>query len=74
MAVFSRLLLISIIHKPVKYAANNTKLDDNMTRTTRGTGLGLYIVKGLANAMEINLKLDIDDYFTMTLEFSDYVK
>ena len=50
------------------------RVDSELTRTTRGTGLGLYIVKGLANAMEINLKLDIDDYFTMTLEFSDYVK
>ena len=50
------------------------RVDSELTRTTRGTGLGLYIVKGLANAMEINLKLAIDDYFTMTLEFSDYVK
>ena len=51
-----------------------TRVDSNLTRTTRGTGLGLYIVKGLANAMQINLTLESDDYFTMTLEFCDYVK
>ncbi|MBQ7450103.1 GHKL domain-containing protein, partial [bacterium] len=28
-----------------------TRLDDKTTRTTRGTGLGLFIVKGLVNAM-----------------------
>lgn len=50
------------------------RVDSELTRTTRGTGLGLYIVKGLANAMKINLSLDVDDYFVMTLEFNDYVK
>ena len=50
------------------------RVDSDLTRTTRGTGLGLYIVKGLANAMKINLSLEVDDYFTMTLEFIDYVK
>ena len=28
-----------------------TRIDDSTTRTTRGTGLGLYIVKGLVEAM-----------------------
>lgn len=50
------------------------RVDSELTRTTRGTGLGLYIVKGLAEAMKINLSLDTDDEFIMTLEFSDYVK
>ena len=36
------------------------RLDDNTTRTTRGTGLGLFIVKGLVEAMngKISLKSD----------------
>ena len=28
-----------------------TRVDDSTTRTTRGTGLGLFIVKGLVEAM-----------------------
>ena len=35
------------------------RVDSDLTRTTRGTGLGLYIVKGLANAMKINLSLTL---------------
>lgn len=50
------------------------RIDSALTRTTRGTGLGLYIVKGLADAMKINLSIEADEYFTMTLEFLDYVK
>ncbi len=33
------------------------RLDDNTTRTTRGTGLGLFIVKGLIEAMGGNITL-----------------
>ncbi len=37
------------------------RLDDNMTRTTRGSGLGLFIVKGLIEAMEGAIKLSSND-------------
>ena len=50
------------------------RVDSTLTRTTRGTGLGLYIVKGLASAMKINISLDIEEDFTIKLEFIDYVK
>lgn len=33
------------------------RLDDNTTRTTRGTGLGLFIVKGLVEAMKGSIKI-----------------
>ncbi len=36
------------------------RLDDNTTRTTRGTGLGLFIVKGLIEAMHCEIKLSSD--------------
>ena len=50
------------------------RADSELTRTTRGTGLGLYIVKGLCEAMKIDIKLDCDDEFIITLTFNDYVK
>ena len=45
------------------------RLDDKTTRTTRGTGLGLYIVKGLVDAMNgsIHLKSTHDNIFSAKL-------
>lgn len=39
------------------------RLDDEMTRTTRGTGLGLFIVKGLTEAMGGEIKLSSTDEY-----------
>ena len=46
------------------------RLDDEMTRTTRGTGLGLFIVKGLVEAMEGEIKLSSTDEFGFVVTVS----
>ena len=46
------------------------RLDSDLTRTTRGTGLGLYIVKGLCNAMNIKVNIENkDERFSVILDF-----
>lgn len=47
------------------------RLDDNTTRTTRGTGLGLFIVKALVEAMngEITAQSDDEWGFTAQIKF-----
>jgi signal transduction histidine kinase len=47
-----------------------TRIDDQTTRTTRGTGLGLFIVKGLVEAMNGEIKL----YSTPKQGFSVEIK
>ncbi len=40
-----------------------TRIEDDLTRTTRGTGLGLFIVKGLIKAMGGEIELKAGDGF-----------
>ena len=44
------------------------RLDDNTTRTTRGTGLGLFIVKALVEAMNAEISLSSDEEWGFTVE------
>lgn len=50
------------------------RLDDKTTRTTRGTGLGLYIVKGLIEAMSGSVRLisTPDNVFTAEIMLDIY--
>lgn len=43
-----------------------TRLEDNLTRTTRGTGLGLFIVRGLVNTMGGEIYLKAEDGFEIS--------
>ncbi len=44
------------------------RLDENTTRTTRGTGLGLFIVRGLVRAMGGEISLLAEDGFEVTFK------
>ncbi len=59
-------------HKLNKLFEKFIRLDDNTTRTTRGTGLGLFIVKGLVEAMNGKIKLSSTKEcgFCVSLEFN----
>lgn len=46
------------------------RLDNNTTRTTRGTGLGLFIVKGLIEAMEGEIKLHSNKDYGFCVEIN----
>ncbi len=51
------------------------RMDSDLTRTTRGTGLGLYIVKGLSGALNIDFSVKSEDgKFIATLIFEDLIK
>ena len=50
------------------------RIDDKTTRTTRGTGLGLYIVKGLVEAMNgsVHLKSKPENIFSVKVVLPIY--
>jgi len=43
-----------------------TRVDDNLTRTTRGTGLGLFIAKGLVEAMGGDISVSSENNFEIS--------
>ena len=45
-----------------------TRIDDKTTRTTRGTGLGLFIVKGLVEAMNGEVRLYSTEEYGFTVK------
>ena len=45
-----------------------TRLDDSTTRTTRGTGLGLFIVKGLIESMDGRIHLHSNNKWGFTVQ------
>ena len=45
-----------------------TRMDDKTTRTTRGTGLGLFIVKGLVEAMNGEVRLYSTEEYGFTVK------
>jgi len=49
-----------------------TRVESNLTRTTRGTGLGLFIVKGLVENMGGNISLSSKDGFEVTFTVPVY--
>lgn len=51
-----------------------TRIDDKTTRTTRGTGLGLFIVKGLVEAMngEVRLYSNQEEGFVVEIKLTVY--
>lgn len=55
-----------------KLSEKFTRVDDKTTRTTRGTGLGLYIVKGLVEAMNGKFWIfsEMNNVFGAVAEFS----
>ncbi|MBR1942711.1 GHKL domain-containing protein [bacterium] len=46
------------------------RMDDKTTRTTRGTGLGLFIVKGLVEAMNGKIKISSTDEVGFNVEIT----
>ncbi|MBY0404713.1 MAG: hypothetical protein K2X66_12490, partial [Cyanobacteria bacterium] len=47
------------------------RLDDGLTRTTRGSGLGLFITKGLVEAMGGHIALHSEKgYFSVMMGFA----
>lgn len=43
-----------------------SRIEDDLRRTTRGTGLGLFIVRGLVHAMKGEISLSSEDGFEVT--------